>query len=208
MIAASFVPFSINPCTASRCTSGSESASSGTSSLRPSAPPNSRSRKPAVRRISQLCALSSGRTASAPARPEPDQQIAEMLPRPRVLLGREHLGERHDHRWADGVADVAESLVALVVLPTAGRRDVLDERSFREPLERAAAWGCRNGLRSPCSITVSIELPRLIEVADADQIVGVGDRPCRRRRASATDRFRCAGDRSGDPDRGCAGPRR
>ena len=105
MTAASFVPFSISPCTASRCTSGSESDEERHQFLEALGAAELAQQEgrgaadfPALRVEQRPDGLGA-------ARAEADQEIPQALPGARVLLGREHLGERRDDRRADRVAD-------------------------------------------------------------------------------------------------------
>ena len=139
-----------------------------------------------MRRTSQLCALSSGRRASAPAWAETDQEIPQVLACPRVLLGGEHFGERRDDRRPDRVADALEALGLLLVGRAQVGRDVLHQRAAREAIERRGGVGFAEGARVPLLDHRFDEPPRLIEVAHAHEIVrvrddGVGDvAPARR----------------------------
>ena len=86
---ASSLPFITSPCTASRCTSGSESLNSGIRSLRPfgAAELAKEIRRRAadfpVRRVHQPL------NRLAPLRPEPDEDVAQPAAGARVLFRRE-----------------------------------------------------------------------------------------------------------------------
>ena len=85
-------------------------------------------------------------------------------------------GERRNHRRPDGVAERLEPLVGRVVGAAQVRRHVLHHAAAAEALERG------RGVRRARRVALSFaddgvgELPGLVEVADADEIVRVGRR--------------------------------
>ncbi len=110
----------------------------------------------------------------APLGAEPDQDIAQPAPGACVLLGRESLGQRGYHRRTDGVAERLEPFVGLVIRAPEMRGHVPHHRAPPESLER------RGRVRSARRDTLALadndvgELPGLIEVADPDQVLGMG----------------------------------
>ena len=133
-----------------------------------------------VRRVHQLLHDSRPRGAEA------DQDVAQPAARARVLFGRQHLGERRDDRRADGVAEPLEPLVAVVVgAAQVRRRRASSSSRGRSARARRARAACAPDRAAPCVDDGFGELPGLVEVADAHEIVGV-----RRRRSRATSRQR------------------
>ena len=172
---ASSLPFITSPCTASRCTSGSLSVSSGISSLSPSEPPNSRSRNAAVRRTSQFGRVHQLLHRLASLRAEAKQDVAQPPARPGVLFGRQHFGERGNHRPCPSRAPAAGTA------RTSRRRRCADARRRASSSSRGRIARARHG-RAACVPGCTIALDRArcsascharLELADANEVVGV-----------------------------------
>ena len=177
---ASSLPFSASPWTASRRTSGSASVKQRHQLLQPFGAAEftqevcRRASHLPVRRIHQLL------HGLAAAGAESKEHFAKPTTGAGVLLAGEHFGQRGDDGRAHRVADPLEALVALVVDTAQVRGDVLHHRAAAKLLE------CRARVRLPPGIGGALvehrfdELPRVIEVADANEIVrvrgdGLGD---------------------------------
>ena len=110
-----------------------------------------------MRRTSQFGAFISFCTDLAALRAESNQNVAKPPAGARVLLAREHFGERRDDRGAGGVADPLESFVAFVAGPAQLRGDVLHHRAAAKLLE------CRSRVR----LTIGIARPHRSATASA-----------------------------------------
>ena len=129
-----------------------------------------------MRRTSQLAAFISCCTDSRPAAPNSTRMSLQPPPRSRVLLGGERLGERRNHRRADAVRQPLEPAVSWRRRPCAAawrRAASCAPRPRRSSTARAGVLARLD--RAPFRRHRFGQLQRLVDVADADQILGVRD---------------------------------